>query len=141
VFTPEVSGGKNKVEIDSDILKNHKDIMILHNPEGGTFSDVDVYNILEFDVKEMILITFNYVYTIQRPLGGWQFSKSRLKKMIKYAESWANDSITFELQKENIDITGANSEKSHYIWTVIFQILNVNYSRKKYSQYIKQNRF
>lgn len=135
-------GSKNNVEIDKKILLSKKDLILIHNhPEGGTFSSVDIINLVENNIKQMILVTKYFIYTINRPLKGWNFDRSELEKLVELADRHANESITLELQKENIELIDANSEKSHYIWTVIFQILDVQYSRKKYTEFIKQGNF
>jgi hypothetical protein len=89
----------------------------------------------------MILVTEEFIFEIERSSERWNIDQLKFDKMISDAQSWANAEIDIVLQKELITENEASNEKSHYIWKIIFNLLNVHYKRYKFSYFTKKSKF
>lgn len=135
-------GFESNVEIDNSLLETQKDVVIIHNhPNRSSFSEADIENILKFNVRKMILVTYDYIYSIERNGINWNLDFNKLKILIQRSDNWANLEIENLLIKNSIEYNDANVEKSHYIWVSIFTLLEIKYGRQRFENFIKKGHF
>lgn len=133
-------GDVSNVEISTKILEANSNCILFHNhPKGTSFSLSDIQNIIEHNYERMILVTPDYIYQVIRPSKNWNINIYELENELKLADLWANDQIEKLIKDGLITESDAHIEKSHYIWRIIFQLYDVNYSKKKIQDFYRKS--
>jgi len=127
-------GEIDRVTVENVFLSEMKDSVIIHNhPQGSAFSKEDIQAVYSYDVKELILVTHEYVYRIIRPRNGWGIDFSSEITLQQYEEccALAEDEATKSVARNEIGLYEKDSAIIHYIWSLFFQLNDIVYVRKR----------
>ncbi|MFM9840979.1 MAG: hypothetical protein ACKVOQ_22115 [Cyclobacteriaceae bacterium] len=127
-------GEENRITIEELYLREMKDAIVVHNhPHGSSFSIEDVQAICSYDAKELILVTMDFIYQINRPVNGWgiDFSEDKTKRQYEESQALAEDTAMKAIARNEISLHEKDVEIIHYIWISFFILNDVKYVRKK----------
>lgn len=126
-------GEINSVSVSNKFAFELKDATLVHNhPSGSSFSPQDVQIMIQFDSKEMYLVTPNHLFYLKRPPDGWgiNFSDEFLSSQLEAFQSLALSMIENAIVKNQISIYEKDIEFFHYLWTIFFNVYEISYQKR-----------
>lgn len=110
-----------------------KDAVIVHNhPQGTSLSKEDLEAIVQYDAKELIVVTSNHTFTVTRPTNGWNISfDENFKEIFSICSTLADNLLDKEIAKNEFSLFDKETEKLHYIWASLFKFYDIQYKKKR----------
>jgi hypothetical protein len=125
-------GTEKQVSIDEKYLFEIENNVIIHNhPSGSSFSVEDLKTIIKYNTKSLILVTNEFLFTVNRPENGWSidFNYIKTNKILNSCYTTAINMFDKLISKN--EITNFEKEKDlfHYIWLLFFQLYEIVYKK------------
>lgn len=120
--------------LNSDLSNIHDSILVHNHPQGTPFSTSDIENVFQYNIREFILATHEYIYTIKRPQNGWNmiWNSDIVQERLEESKTLAEHLIFKMISQNEIPYYNADIEIIHYLWSSFFRMSNVQYTRTKY---------
>ena len=128
-------GEESYVNMQLEFLFELQDACVVHNhPSGTTFSFDDVISAVNYNLRELFVVTHQYIYSIKRPEKGWNinFTDESVQQDLDSCEKNAREIIEknvaqFQIKHEEKDILFL-----HFIWVFFFNMFNIEYAKKEH---------
>ncbi len=127
-------GDINSVSLSNQYAFELKDSTLVHNhPSGSSFSIQDIQIVIQFNVKEIYLVTSKYLYYVRRPLSGWKinFNDKAIEDQLNAFQGLALQLIENEIVKNQISVYEKDIEFFHYLWIIFFNVYEIDYQKRK----------
>ncbi|MEX2513514.1 MAG: hypothetical protein WD398_11455 [Cyclobacteriaceae bacterium] len=130
-------GEKSYVNIPLEYLFELKDTSLVHNhPSDTTFSLDDVQSAVKYNVRELLVVTKQYVYSIKRPENGWgiNFDDKSRQQDLDSCEKIAREMVEkyaarFQIKNEEVEVFFL-----HFVWVFFFNMFNIEYAKKEHPE-------
>lgn len=127
-------GDINSVSLSNQFAFELKNATLVHNhPSGSSFSPQDIQIVVQFDAKEIYLITPNHLFSLKRPTSGWgiDFSDEFLEEQMETFQTLALQFIENEIVKNQMSVYEKDIEFFHYLWVIFFNVYEISYQKRK----------
>ncbi|GEM_PF-3380929 len=131
-------GDAGSVEMSEELAEAGRGGIDLHwhPPEGSrsyeSFSVRDIFNAIDFDILETLLVTRNYFFSMRQPKNGW--SEDVAEKIID-AYNKHHARIQREMHDRvrdgELSLNDAKDLERHLIWQAVAKEVGLRYKRKK----------
>ncbi len=128
-------GEESFVNIPVQFLFELKDAIVVHNhPLGSTFSLADVETAIHQNLKELIVVTEQNIYTIKRPKHTWgiEFENTEISELLKSCENLSRSMVEKLIAQSEIKSEDREAIILHYIWVFFFNLFNIEYAKKEH---------
>ncbi len=125
-------GSSNQVSLAEKYLFEIENSIIVHNhPSGSSFSVEDIKTIVKYYAESLILVSGEFLYTIVRPLNGWNvdFDDIRTNKILNSCYSTASNMFDKLISKNEISNFEKEKDLFHYIWLLFFPLYEIVYKK------------
>jgi hypothetical protein len=131
-------GEVNYINIPPQYLFELKDTQLIHNhPSNNTFSIEDIRMAIFHNVKEMYVVTKDFIYSVKRP-DEWPINmEDKVTNMVfNKSRSIANEVVDKMVSQFEIGVNDKEAVIFHYIWVFFFNYYKIDYERENHSKYI-----
>ncbi|KEO75929.1 hypothetical protein [Anditalea andensis] len=131
-------GEESYVNLPLEYLFELKDTDVVHNhPTGNTFSIDDVYSAVNYNLKGLIVVTTQFIYSIKRPETGWDINFE--DEFIQYIMNSCEKNAREMVEKHVTQFQIIHEEKEilflHFLWVFFFNMFNIEYAKKEHPKY------
>jgi hypothetical protein len=128
-------GDESSVVIPNVSLPILKDATVYHNHvQGSSFSESDIVESVNNNVKIIFLITKNFQYSLIRPDLGWgiNFESEECANLYNNCKIFAREIIDSAISKNEIRYDEINLNFNHYIWVLFFNNYGISYKKEAF---------
>ena len=109
-----------------------KNACVTHNhPQGSSFSIQDIQRAVDYDVKEMRVVTSACIFVVTRKEKGWDidFRDENTLNWLEECKTLARDKLDKEISQNIISLYDAHNFFDSFVWSIFF--FNFGYAYKK----------